>query len=492
MVPEVGTCCVKSFGSDPERLAQGIYRMAGFVVWLVLLVATAVLAALAFQFDLARIVAGFLALPPAQQAVAGLIALLASSLVAFTLWHSWRFAQETRPLPGRRSGFRKAIASASAAQKDFDGAMQHLLSSDPEDAFAMLQKQLAEAEARAAMQSGHNKAVDMHERLEEIRHRQQALREQIGEVAETRRTIEPVFEELKDRQRQLERSLDKVETDDNNNNISERLRDFDQKMALISSRHKSLQDSFARLNRFKEELTRSQGELVPLQATEGGIKPLLAELVAQAGQLAKEIEQLEMCDGERLATRVEALDSSKKDAEHRILRLEASYAMLDTIRRDFLELRKQQEELGAAFAEVETDASGKSLADRLAELEEFSAQTRLRLRNLQEALTTLNRFRRDLANSQSQLVPMQAPGEGINAAIVELDSRCAQLVAALDELETSGGEQLAARVEAFADSKRMTEQRIAQVFEHFERLDSIRNEIVRTFANLNAALNKLG
>jgi chromosome segregation ATPase len=166
--------------------------------------------------------------------------------------------------------------------------------------------------------------------------------------------------------------------------------------------------------------------------------------------------------------------------------------MLDTIRRDFLELRKQQEELGAAFAEIETDASGKSLADRLAELEEFSAQTRLRLRNLQEALTTLNRFRRDLANSQSQLLPLQAPGEGVSAVVVELDSRCAQITAVLDELEICGGEQLATRVEAFADSKAMTEQRIAQVFEHFERLDSIRNEIVRTFASLNTALNKLG
>ncbi len=466
--------------------------MVGFVAWLLMLAVTAVLAGLAFQFDIARIVAGFLSLRPAQQAVAGLVAAMALSLVVFTLWHSWRFSQETGPLPRRRGGIRRGIASASAAQNDFDGAMQHLLSSDPEDAFTTLQKQLEEAEARAATQSGHNKSVDMHERLEEIRHRQQALREQIGQVAETRRTIEPVFEELKDRQRQLERALDKVETDDNNNNISERLRDFDQRMAAISARHKSLQDSFAKLNGFKEELTRSQSELLPLQATEAGIKPLLADLVVQAGRLAKEIEQLEMCDGERLATRVEALDSSKKDAEHRILRLEASYAMLDTIRRDFLELRKQQEELGAAFAEIETDTSGKSLADRLAELEEFSAQTRLRLRNLQEALTTLNRFRRDLANSQSQLMPLQAPGEGVNAVIVELDSRCAQIMAVLDELEISGGEQLATRVEAFADSKRMAEQRIAQVFEHFERLDSIRNEIARTFASLSTALNKLG
>jgi hypothetical protein len=113
--------------------------MVGFVAWLMLLVATAVLAAFAFQFDLARMVAGLLSLPSAQQAVAGLVALTALALVAFTLWHSWRFAQETTRLPGRRGGLRKGIASASAAQMDFDGAMQHLLSSDPEDAFTTLQ-----------------------------------------------------------------------------------------------------------------------------------------------------------------------------------------------------------------------------------------------------------------------------------------------------------------------------------------------------------------
>ena len=87
---------------------------------------------------------------------------------------------------------------------------------------------------------------------------------------------------------------------------------------------------------------------------------------------------------------------------------------------------------------------------------------------------------------------MQAPGEGINAAMVELDSRAAQIAATLNELEVSGGEKLGSRIEAFAENKRLAEQRIVQVFEQFERLESIRNDIAKTFANLNSALNKLG
>ena len=466
--------------------------MLGFVVWLVLLAATAVLAALAFQLDLAHIVAGFLALAPAQQAAIGLVVVMAAALTAFTLWQSWRLARPSASWRGGRGGLQRSIVVAGAKQKDFDAAVQHLLSSDPEEAISALDSQVTEAEARSATQRGRNQAVDMQERLEQIRRRQQALREQIGEVAESRRAMEPVFEELKNRQRQLERSLDKVETDDNNSNLGERLEEFDHKMARTSARHRALQDSFAMLGRSRDELAKSIAELAAVQAPDTGIKALLADLSVKSSLLLKEIEQLETSDGERITSRVEALDNGKKDAEQRIIRLEGSYTMLDTIRRDFVELGKRQDELRLAFAEIETDASGRGLAGRLAELEEFSAQTRLRLRTLQEALTTLNRFRRDLVNSQSQLTPLQAPGEGINAAMVELDSRAAQIAATLNELEVSGGEKLGSRIEAFAENKRLAEQRIVQVFEQFERLESIRNDIAKTFANLNSALNKLG
>ena len=78
--------------------------MLGFVAWLVLLAATAVLAALAFQFDLAHIVAGFLAFAPAQQVVIGLVVLMAAALTAFTLWQSWRLARQGASGHGGRGG----------------------------------------------------------------------------------------------------------------------------------------------------------------------------------------------------------------------------------------------------------------------------------------------------------------------------------------------------------------------------------------------------
>src|SRR6202021_3195326 len=124
---------------------------------------------------------------------------------------------------------------------------------------------------------------------------------------------------------------------------------------------------------------------------ESGVKALLGEVQIARDHLAKAVEALETTgEGEMLTTRVAVLDSGRKDAELRIARLEGSFAVLDTIRRDMAEFKKRQEDLAAAFVEVETDADGKGLKDRLAGLDHFSGETPHRLRALQESLTTLN------------------------------------------------------------------------------------------------------
>ncbi|HET7885249.1 MAG TPA: hypothetical protein VFL62_03385 [Bradyrhizobium sp.] len=468
--------------------------MWGLLAWLALLAATVVLASVAFHFDPAQIPAAFQALSPSQQVAAILIALVALALIASTLSQAFRVARQARDARAAREGVasaKGALAAAGTAQKDFDAALSHLAGSDPEDALSQVHKQLSEAEARLALQRGRNEATDMKERLEEVRRRQQALREQIGEVAEKRRAIEPVFEELKDRQRQLARSLDKIETDDNNNNFIELLKEFDIKTGPIQARHQALQDAFALLTRLKEGIATSQTELVRLQAPASGVKALLGEVESARDHLVRAIEALEMtADGEALAARVSALDSAKKDAEQRIARLEQSFAVLDAIRRDMAEFKKRQQDLASAFAEVETDPDGKSLNARLEELDQFSSQTRGRLRALQEILTTLNRYRKDLIHSQNELSPLRAPGEGVHAVIEELDRRQAELTATLDEMETSGNQTLGARVSGFAENKRAAEQRIAEVHRLFAQLESIREEITAAFSDLNSAFKK--
>ena len=468
--------------------------MWGLLAWLALLAATVALASEAFHFDLTSIPAAFQAFSPTQQVAAILIPLVVLALIASTLYQAWRVARETQNSRALLAGVASAkgvLAAAGAAQKDFDAAVSHLSTSDPEDALSSIHKQLSESEARLALQRGRNEATDMKERLEEVRRRQQALREQIGEVAEKRRAIEPVFEELKDRQRQLARSLDKIETDDCNNNFLDLLREFDLKTGPIQARHQALQDAFASLTRLKDAIATSQSELVQLQAPATGVKTLLGDVQVARDHLVKAIEALETtAEGEAISARVATLDSGKKDAELRIARLEQSFGVLDAIRRDMAEFKKRQEDLAAAFAEVETDSDGKSLNARLEELDQFSAQTRGRLRALQEKLTTLNRYRKDLIHSQNELSPLRAPGEGVHAVVEELDKRQAELMATLEDMESSGNQTLGARVAGFADNKRTAEQRIAEVHRLFAQLESIRDEIAIAFADLNSAFKK--
>src|SRR6202021_3409190 len=221
---------------------------------------------------------------------------------------------------------------------------------------------------------------------------------------------------------------------------------------------------------------------------ESGVKALLGEVQIARDHLAKAVEALETTgEGEMLTTRVAVLDSGRKDAELRIARLEGSFAVLDTIRRDMAEFKKRQEDLAVAFAEVETDADGKGLKDRLAELDQFSSETRNRLRALREILTTLNRYRKDLIHSQNELSPLRAPGEGVHAVIAELNTRQAELTAGLADVETIGNQTLGARVTGFADNKRMAEQRIAEVHRHFAQLESLRKETAVAFADLKRA-----
>jgi chromosome segregation ATPase len=468
--------------------------MLGLLAWLVLLAATAVLASLAFGFEVTRIPGAFQALSPNQQIATILAALMLLALIASRLWQSFRLAREQWQARAAREGMaatKEAAALAAAAQKDFDAAVSHLATSDPEEALSAIHKQLSESEKRLARQRGRNAGADMKERLDEVRRRQQALREQIGEVAEKRRAIEPVFEELKDRQRQLARSLDKIESDGSDSNFVDLVKEFELKTGPIYARQQALADAFATLSRLKEGIAKSQAELVQLQAPTSGVKTLLGEVESARDQLVRAIEALETtAEGEAITARAATLDASKKDAELRIARLEAAFAVLDTIRRDMAEFKKRQEDLAAAFAEVETDPQGKSLQERLNELDQFSAQVRGRLRTLQEISTTLNRYRKDLIHSQNELSPLRAAGEGIPALIEELDRRQAELAAALDEVETSGNQTLGARVSSLADARRMAEQRIAEVQRHFAQLETIRGEIATAFADLNSVFKK--
>jgi chromosome segregation ATPase len=463
--------------------------------WMLLLGASAFFAKETLGLDLGQMSTVFSALPASQRLATGAIVFTALSLIGSAIWQAYRLARQDkdlRLLRARFKGIRQDTVTGHVSQNNFDTAVQNLFDRDPEEAISSLQKKLADTEQRATLQQGQNEAVDMQARVDDIRRRQQALREMIGGVAEKRRAIEPVFGELRDRQRQLERSLTELEIDDGKNHLADRLKELDHDVSSILARLNVLQDSLTTLNRFNEELGKSQAELVPLRAPEAGIHALIDELRLRRDQLNITLDEFESSGDEKLGSHVEALSRSKLEIEQKVARLDDCFNILNAIRLDFDELKARQAHLERSLAEVEKDSSGRSLADRQNALNEFVIQSRLRLRALQDSLATLNQFKEELAKSQAELVPLQAPVFGIEALIGEVLASRDHITKTLDEIELSRDEKLGSRVEALSKSKLEIERRIAQVFEHFTTLDSMRKDIGGIFTAIRNTLNRIG
>ncbi len=458
------------------------------VAWIVLVAAAAFFAGTALNLSPAEISLHFAALPGPQRFALGAILFTTLALIGSSVWQAFSLARQNRLLRDRLKGLRQDTLTALETQTQFDTGVRHLVDSDPQEAIASIEKALTETEQGAVLAHGQSESVDMRDRLDEVRRRQKVLRETIGVVAEKRRVTEPVFAELKDRQRQLERWLTDLETDDSKNNIADRLKELTHNVAVIHERKSQLQQSMATLNRFKEELEKSEAELVPL----GGLDILIAELSGRRDRLTASLDQLESSGDEKLSARVEALSRDKIDIEQRVARLDDGFNILNSIRLDFDELRERRAHLERALAEVETDPDGKSLIDRQNALNEFIVESRQRLTRLQDSSATLTQFKEEAVKSQAELTPLQSPVFGIEALIREVNANRDILSKTLDEIELEGEELLSSRVEALARNKAEIDLRLAHVFENFQQLDSMRKDIGEIFTSIRGTLNRIG
>ncbi|WP_194407215.1 hypothetical protein [Bradyrhizobium sp. CCBAU 53351] len=462
------------------------------IAWLVLLAVIAFLTQQTFGYDFAHLPAWFAGLPMPQRITVGAILAGTLALIGASAWRLSRQDRSLKTLRDRLKKTREDVVVAHALQNHLDATVQHLIESDPREAVSALHDKLGETEQRALLQQGRNESTDMHDQLAEIRRRQQALREMVGKVADQRRAVEPIFTEIRDRQNQLERSLHDLETDDRKNNLADRQRDIARDVSALLGRVNAVQDTFATLNRHKEDLAKSHAELAPLRSSDAGINALIGELSLSHDRLAKTIDELETGGETPLATRVETLSKNKIEIEQRLARIDDSFDILKSIRLDFEELGQRQAQLERALADVETDSDGKTLADRQNALNEFVLQSRQRLAALQETLATLNAFKTELSKSQADLVPLKAPVFGIEAMIAEVGATRDLLAKTVSEIEANGDVTLASRVETLTRSKREVEDRLARIFDNFNALDALRKDIGGIFATIRNGLNRIG
>lgn len=435
------------------------------------------------------------AMPANQQIMSALIGVLGVSLAGSAIWQAARVARHGRDLAALRSrvsGTRRAATLADEAQRDLDRAVEHLVGGDPEVALASLAVRVSEAEGRGATQLGRNAAIDLEARLDDIRRRQQALRAQLGDVAERRRAIEPVFDELRERQIQLDKALTELETDGSHHSVVDRLGKVTQNVGTLGSRLAVLEDALSKLHRFRDELGDTLTRLVPLRSADTGLEATIAALKLRHGEITAVFDTIEAREGESLGEQATALAAMQVEVEQRMAKLADSSALLERVRASFDELRVRQVQLGAALASIETDVSGRSLAERQEELNEFVGQSRARLLTMENALHLLTRFRDDLDKYQSELAPLLSPVSGLDAVIADIHGRRERLSMALDELDRDGEARLSERVEEIYFNKLETEQRVAQAVEHFGRLDGIRKDVEGLFAKLAFTVQRLG
>jgi uncharacterized phage infection (PIP) family protein YhgE len=156
----------------------------------------------------------------------------------------------------------------------------------------------------------------------------------IDDSANILKDIRLDFEELGQRQSQLEKTLAGVETDPDGRSLVDRqnaLNDF-----VLQSRQRlgALQETLATLNAFKAELSKSQADLVPLNAPVFGIEAMIADVSSAHDLLARTVGEIETSGNVTLASRVDALTTSKREVEDRLARIFDNFNALDALRKD--------------------------------------------------------------------------------------------------------------------------------------------------------------
>ena len=114
------------------------------------------------------------------------------------------------------------------------------------------------------------------------------------------------------------------------------------------------------------------------------------------------------------------------------------------------------------------------------------------LRNLQVTAAMLSRIKDELERSQTELVPLKEPAFGTEALISDIQAGRELLSRTLDELEVKGDQRLDSRVDQHSSNKREVDERIAHLFGHFQKLDSMRKDIGEIFTSIRSTLNSIG
>lgn len=467
--------------------------MGKFVgISVVLFVLAVVFVGLTQGSEMAAMFAAFGALPWLQKIAWAVIVLVPLVMLPFAVW-LWdrlvRQQQSGTALQQRLDGVRTSVKEATKVQLDTEADVQQLTRSDPEDAIAALQRRVSEAERFAQIQQSRNAITDLDSRVAAIRAQQQALKERLAPVLDTRRSIEQLFAELDGSQSDVERSLAEIASGDDGTALEIRLKNLTECVRQGNARCDQIEQASKTLVSLSEAGAEMGERLAPFAAAEDGISSRVRRIGETNDRLAAQIGSLERLPEGLLADRVQKFSTDSKILGDGIAQLHDEFCKLADLRKDVTGFVATFERALGALSNAKDAHGAPDIDARIGDVTQFIGQTQSRFDDIERRVIAFTELKAQLGDLQTRLVPLESPDSGVVKLIADLQGIREKLVDKIRAIEGGEAGDLAARVKVFSDTKHELEQRVASLTDQFTKLSTIRKDIAGLFDKLSSAVN---
>jgi len=379
---------------------------------------------------MAAIFAAFGALPWLQKIAWAVIVLVPLVMLPFAVW-LWdrlvRQQQSGMTLQQRLEGVRASVKEATKAQTEAEADVQQLTRSDPEDAIAALQRRVSEAERFAQIQQSRNAITDLDSRVAAIRAQQQALKERLAPVLDTRRSIEQLFTELDGRQSDIERSLAEIASGDDGTALEIRLKNLTEFVRQGNARCDQIEQASKTLASLSEAGAAMGARLAPFAAAEDGISSCVRQLGETNDRLIAQIGSLERLPEGLLSDRVQKFSADSKKLGDGVTHLHDEFCKLADLRKDVAGFVATFERALAALSNAKDMHGAPDIDARIADVTQFIGQTQSRFDDIERRMIAFTELKARLGALQARLVPLESADSGVVKLVTDLQGILADM-----------------------------------------------------------------
>jgi chromosome segregation ATPase len=189
-----------------------------------------------------------------------------------------------------------------------------------------------------------------------------------------------------------------------------------------------------------------------------------------------------------LSSRVEEIRTQQQALQKRLAPVLEKRRSIEQL---FTELDSRQNDIERTLAEVAGGDDAVALDIGLKKMMEFVRQSHERCDEIERASKVIAGLREDYTELQARLVPFAAADDGVVRRVKDLSATRDQLAEEIGSLEQTPQGTLAARVQKFADDKKLLDDRLSQLDTQFSKLAMLRKDIAGLFVNFDRALDVL-